>query len=203
LHPSRKNVSRPFRGAVPFVHTDWQEIVHYDEKSGERHIADIKTESGVIIEFQNSPMTNIERSTREEFYHPLVWVVNAAPFDFNLLEVMPDPTSECGSDLEWFHPYAFRKKSGPPQEVHIKAFEYGLEAAISESSNGHRAFEWHRARMEWLKTKWPVYFDLGAEDLWLFVSEFSGYISDRKATRLGTVKHLNKMDFVKLFTERC
>jgi competence protein CoiA len=54
---------------------DWQEIVHTSE-SGEKHIADVKTESGMVIEFQYSFLNPDERVSRENFYPKLVWVVN-------------------------------------------------------------------------------------------------------------------------------
>ena len=55
----------------------WQEIVQHAE-SGERHIADVKTDHGWAIEFQHSPLKAEERSSRETFYRKLVWVVHGA-----------------------------------------------------------------------------------------------------------------------------
>lgn len=54
---------------------DWQEIFHR-AGNGEKHIADIKTAHGCVIEFQNSPIKPEERRAREAFYSPMVWVVN-------------------------------------------------------------------------------------------------------------------------------
>jgi len=45
-------------------------------ENGEKHFADVKTESGLVIEFQNSHMHRDERQARENFYRNLVWVVN-------------------------------------------------------------------------------------------------------------------------------
>ena len=56
--------------------TEWQEISHTDEQSGERHIADVKAESGLVVEFQNSPMSLEERASREAFYGDMIWIVN-------------------------------------------------------------------------------------------------------------------------------
>ena len=64
-------------------HRDWkdqfpedrQEIIHQSE-DGEKHIADVKTESGVVLEFQHSPLPRDEREARENFYRNMVWVVN-------------------------------------------------------------------------------------------------------------------------------
>lgn len=54
----------------------WQEVVHPAE-NGLRHIADIKTELGWVIEFQHSYITPDERRSRDAFYKKLVWVVDA------------------------------------------------------------------------------------------------------------------------------
>jgi competence protein CoiA len=62
------------RGRTNFP--SWQEIGH-TAQSGERHRADVKTESGLVLEFQYSALSEAERVSREEFYTRLVWVVHA------------------------------------------------------------------------------------------------------------------------------
>jgi len=54
---------------------EWQEVVHFDE-SGEKHIADVKTQSEWILEFQHSVIKQEERQSRNSFYRKLVWVVD-------------------------------------------------------------------------------------------------------------------------------
>ena len=54
---------------------EWQEIVHH-ASDGERHIADVKTGHGLVIEFQHSDISEQERCSREEFYGSMYWVVN-------------------------------------------------------------------------------------------------------------------------------
>jgi hypothetical protein len=54
---------------------DWQEIVHKD-LTGEKHIADIKTPHGLVVEFQHSHITTKERDSRETFYEHMIWVVD-------------------------------------------------------------------------------------------------------------------------------
>lgn len=65
-------------------HRDWkalfpeerQEVPHRAE-NGERHIADVKTAHGMVLEFQNSPISEEERASREAIYRPMMcWVVN-------------------------------------------------------------------------------------------------------------------------------
>ena len=54
---------------------EWQEIIHLSA-DGEKHIADVKTPNGVVIEFQYSFMRPDERRVREAFYGNMVWVVH-------------------------------------------------------------------------------------------------------------------------------
>ena len=55
---------------------EWQEVVQIAE-DGEKHIADVKTSEGWVIEFQHSYLKDEERELRDRFYGPkLVWVVD-------------------------------------------------------------------------------------------------------------------------------
>ena len=63
----------------------WQEVIQYDPVTGEKHIADIKTDQGIVIEFQNSPIPLKELAQREAFYNNPIWVVNAIGFKKNLV----------------------------------------------------------------------------------------------------------------------
>ncbi len=55
---------------------EWQEVVAYDDQTGEKHIADIKTNSNLVVEFQHSNISDEERISRESFYKKMVWVVD-------------------------------------------------------------------------------------------------------------------------------
>lgn len=54
---------------------DWQEVIQYAE-DGEKHVADVRTAAGVVIEFQHSGLRREERQSRETFYKRIVWVVD-------------------------------------------------------------------------------------------------------------------------------
>ncbi len=56
--------------------TEQQECILYDDKSGEKHIADVRTAHGLVIEFQHSFLNPDERAARETFYKNMVWVVD-------------------------------------------------------------------------------------------------------------------------------
>src|SRR5262245_47594429 len=64
---------RGWKGQFPDA---WQEIVHRAE-TGEKHVADVRTEQGWILEFQHSSISPVERRSRDAFYRQLVWVVDA------------------------------------------------------------------------------------------------------------------------------
>lgn len=53
----------------------WDEVTHW-ASNGERHIADVKTAHGAVIEFQHSPISDVERAAREDIYRPMSWVVD-------------------------------------------------------------------------------------------------------------------------------
>ncbi len=55
---------------------EWQEVSHTDAVTGERHIADVKTDSGLVIEFQRSPIAHEELQSRENFYKNMIWIVD-------------------------------------------------------------------------------------------------------------------------------
>jgi competence protein CoiA len=51
---------------------------------GEVHIADVKTEDGIVLEFQHSSISLKERISRENFYRQMVWVVNGRRLERDL-----------------------------------------------------------------------------------------------------------------------
>lgn len=66
---------RVWKGHFPL---EWQEVILLDTQSREKHIADIRTKHGLVIEFQHSPLDPQERVARESFYKNMVWVIDAA-----------------------------------------------------------------------------------------------------------------------------
>jgi competence protein CoiA len=54
---------------------EFQEYIQHDE-SGERHIADVRTNHGLVLEFQHSHLDPHERTVRERFYKNMLWIVD-------------------------------------------------------------------------------------------------------------------------------
>lgn len=55
---------------------EWQEVIQFDPQSGEKHIADVRTKYGLVVEFQHSPLDEQERLMREAFYKNMIWIVD-------------------------------------------------------------------------------------------------------------------------------
>ncbi|WP_237352108.1 MULTISPECIES: competence protein CoiA [unclassified Rhizobium] len=55
--------------------SEWQEV-HHRAADGEVHIADVKTASGTVVEFQHSTISPQERASREAFYGSMIWIVD-------------------------------------------------------------------------------------------------------------------------------
>jgi competence protein CoiA len=55
---------------------EWHEVILFDSILNEKHIADVRTDKGLVLEFQHSTITPEETKAREQFYGNMVWVVD-------------------------------------------------------------------------------------------------------------------------------
>jgi len=60
---------------------DWREVII--EQDGQKHRADVQTNKGIVIEFQNSSIPRATIQARENFYNKMIWVINAESFKSN------------------------------------------------------------------------------------------------------------------------
>jgi competence protein CoiA len=170
----------------------WRELVHEDPTTGEKHIADVKTATGRVIEFQNSPMPPHELRSRETFYGNMIWIVNGDKFrnNFYILDALPDPDAAFAQDIV-FHPqtlekptYGFWRKSENPDYkpggmvlVHTveEPSQNETRRQIYEHYVGHHMFDWKRPRSVWFESKRPVFFHFAHENLLLRLSSYPTY----------------------------
>ena len=70
---------------------EWQEVVHF-AKDGEKHVADVKTSTGLVIEFQHSAITKEEVLSRTAFYQKFILVVDGIRIknDFKKFDSRPN-----------------------------------------------------------------------------------------------------------------
>lgn len=62
---------------------EWQEVVQI-ANDGEKHVSDVKTDQGWVMEFQHSYLKPDERRSREAFYGNMVWVVDGLRRKYDL-----------------------------------------------------------------------------------------------------------------------
>lgn len=65
--------------------TEWQEVPARDEM-GELHIADLKTNYGIVVEFQHSAIKPEEVKKRTDFYGQVIWIVDGTRRPTDLLQ---------------------------------------------------------------------------------------------------------------------
>ncbi len=186
---------RFWKGKFP---TEWQEIIHFDTNTGEKHIADVKTAKGVVIEFQNSPMSLMEMQAREDFYQNMVWVVNGEHFkeNFIILDELPDPEAKAFKDI-----LIWQVSSKDKGRLYSKRSEYlgdgmvrvynldDLKQDILNNYIGHHQFEWKRPRSTWFNAQKPVFLDFNGKYLYKLLS----YYPDGK---MRCVKKIDKQLFI-------
>lgn len=112
----------------------WQEVVHRAD-SGEFHRADVKTDKNWVLEFQYSAINPAERTSRNDFYDKLVWIV--------------DGRRRKRDPIQFFQSL----KSGKTIEDKIVKKVYDV---ISDKNALLR---------DWSNDKSPVFFDFSAPDL--------------------------------------
>ncbi|WP_265535471.1 competence protein CoiA [Pseudomonas saponiphila] len=84
---------------------EWQEITHQDPVSRDRHIADVKTSHGVVVEFQRSTIDPVEVTAREQFYKRMVWVIDGtrSELDSSTFNISRGTLREDGlAQLKWW-----------------------------------------------------------------------------------------------------
>lgn len=131
-------------------HKNWKLIFGKDNseivisKEGVRHIADIFTKSGVVIELQNSPIQRPIIRRRENFYaEKMLWVINGINFKHNFFIESPHYI---------FH--SSGRKEYPP-------------------AKDEQSFSWDWARKSWNEVQRNVFIDFG-EDFLFWVNEGMG-----------------------------
>jgi competence protein CoiA len=62
----------------------FQEYFHTDQVTGEKHVADIRSPENIVIEFQHSSISVKERTSREQFYPNLIWLVDGTRLNRDL-----------------------------------------------------------------------------------------------------------------------
>jgi competence protein CoiA len=180
---------------------EWQEVVHIDLNTGEKHIADVKSSTGLIFEFQNSPITLDELSSREKFYKKMIWVVNGEKFanNFHILGKLPNQNLEEFKDIafmptekEYLGRGFYRYSENPDHEdpssfVLIHPFKE-IQESVNKFYVGHHLFDWTKYRNVWFKAESKVFLDFGDNLIWRLM---------KYDTKLWCVRKFTKEAFIR------
>ncbi len=181
---------------------NWQEVVHFDD-NGEKHIADVKTQNGWVIEFQHSYLKPEERCSRNAFYRKIIWVVDGTrrkrdveQFDIALKKGTPLPlkspvlgvhSEDCTLLREWSCNYA------------PVFFDFGVDRALWLLLNGRSNglvyiakipceyfIEIHCSGM----TQKAVNFDNFMKNIDEVVAEYDSYFHNQAVRRTSSRSHI-------------
>ena len=161
---------------------DWQEVVHFDKETGEKHIADVKTDKGFVFEFQNSPMSLEELKSREQFYKEMLWIVNGEKFknNFYILGELPDPRDTYFSDIAfcstgknniargyWKYSENPDWQQNSEKIMLVRIYDYnGIKPKVEASYVGHHLFDWAKPKEVWFYSQCDVFIDFGGKVIW-------------------------------------
>lgn len=192
---------------------DWQEVTHIDQNTGEIHRADVKTNYGLVIELQNSPISYEEQTSREEFYKEMIWIVNGEKFKntFHVLDKLPNPNDEFTKDIcfnrrkhNHYGRVFFKFSESPelllPRNEQPKGKLYrshnvdDIQEEIEASYIGHHQFDWVKPRLNWLLNKSKVFIDFGDDKLHRII-QYGDY-------KLTALRIYNKQEIISRILEK-
>jgi competence CoiA-like predicted nuclease len=113
-------------------------------KGQKKHRADVFTESGIVIELQNSPISSEIIKEREEFYgEKMLWIINGQHL-----------RQSCEFVFEKINPYAISNNS----KLRRDAIREKIMAEIP-------LIKWFRAKRNWQAARRNIFIDFGEDNL--------------------------------------
>ena len=165
-------------------HKNWKDIFGKEHsevvipKDGKKHIADVYTSKGVVIEFQNSPISTTVIDAREAFYgEKMLWVINSEEIDKK-------------NFLTYYHPDERSSKRIYVGHSAVNSEEEQEKNWASDNIKGIK-FQWNYPRRVWMGAVRPRFIDFG--DAYLFM------IEDWNAQKFGSGKWIFKETFVEKY----
>ena len=141
-------------------------------KDGTKHIADIRTEKGVIIELQNSPILKQVIRRREHFYgEQMIWIINGVHFKENF-QISPSKIFE-------------------DEQYYLSNNPLAQKMDIISSSIGEQNFIWNRPRRCWDAVQRNVFIDFGGEEIF--------WVKSGMGSKCGYGKFVTKEKFIKKY----
>lgn len=163
-------------------HRNWKSLFGKDHSEvvikhdGLKHIADVYTNSNVVIELQNSPIQKQIIRRRENFYgERMLWILNGSHFDENI-------TIKCEKLLPSFIQTSDGYVNAKTGEIyHNLKVEQKLKAT----------FVWSWPRKSWSEVQRPLFIDFGGPDLF--------WAKSGMGTNHGNGQYISKERFIEKY----
>lgn len=148
-------------------------VIQHD---GIKHIADIYTNSKIVIELQNSPIQSQLIQKREDFYGDrMLWIVNGSHFDENITIYY---TNCLNSPIKMPHGW-----------FNIKSGEVAYNSEAKRELKG--TFVWSWPRKSWSVATRNLFIDFGGPELF--------WVKSGMGTRHGEGQYVSKERFIRKY----
>lgn len=190
--------------------SDSQEVVMFDEKTNEKHIADVHLFNlALTIEFQHSPIKIDEIKSREKFYKKMIWVIDLIPFLKNIsLHQDLKETFLNSVALPWANNSQWLLDELKQNYIDIDGYlleedkpimhyMYQFEMLCESYNNNEDYFLllWKYQHKRWNYPEMPIFFDLGDEFIYMNIESmkyWNGFL----------VKRFLRSDFIRKYHDQ-
>lgn len=147
-------------------------VISIDNK---KHIADIQTNKGVIIELQNSPISKFIIKEREEFYgEQMLWLINGVKFKNNL------------SPKNYWNDKRFEELANDIE----KQIKFIMGPRVEKGKNDE-FFHWKYPIRSWIDVHRHIFIDFGDDTLF--------WVKEGMGTKQIRGTYVLKKDFIKKY----
>ena len=186
---------------------EFQEVIKFDENTGEKHIADIyNNRQNLTIEIQHSTISLEEIESRESFYKKMLWIVDLTQHKKNIF-LHIDINSAFHEEVvmrwanDWDRKRSQLEKAGNFEKVnqmlaskwedqYINSFEKKYKSNCKKDD--YYLLQWKYQHKRWNNNSVPLFFDLGDEFIYLSIEPikiWNGFV----------VKQFTKLRFIQKY----
>jgi hypothetical protein len=200
-------------------HIGWQSLVPEEnrEVTVGCHRADIKLNSGLVVEIQHSSISSEAIAERESFYKNMFWIFDARDYADRFIHVSDNECQEAIAKLLEIPIHEFssnepldinREIEVGSREIHFQIKRITIKRFVVQESVAI-SFKWLREKPSILTCKKPVFFDVGGCNLLYINNEErtknktgGGYIIPKKwitdvfsdeNNEIKHIKHVNQI----------
>ena len=165
---------------------EYQEIIMHDYTTGEKHVADVKTKTGIIVEFQHSTIDTKEQYSREQFYKNMIWVIDARKY-YDKFKQNIKLLKHCKSNKNYFYikidSYKKQNNCFPKKWLDSSVpviFDFGLQDNIEDNN--------YNKQKKWL---WCIFPEKFTKNLGYWFNETICGLYLKKETFINRVSNFN------------